>query len=99
MILPIYGMSQNPDTKDYIMVLSYAKGGDLCSQLNRIYNEFDWSLKINSLLNVIKGLNIIHQKQIVHRDFHTGNLLLYYDLDIASNNMCISDMGLCGEVG
>ncbi|CAB5377294.1 unnamed protein product [Rhizophagus irregularis] len=27
-ILPVYGISQNPDTKDYIMVLGYAKGGN-----------------------------------------------------------------------
>ena len=82
------------------MVLSYAKGGDLCSQLNRIYDKFNWKLKLNSLKNIIRGLKIIHQKQMVHRDFHTGNLLLYYDyLSMSINNMCISDMGLCKEVG
>src|SRR5581483_9808846 len=81
------------------MVLSYAKNGDLCSQLNRIYYKFNWKLKLISLSNIIKGLKIIHQKQMVHRDFHTGNLLFYNDLGLDSNHVCISDMGLCGEVG
>src|SRR6266496_3796659 len=92
-------MSQDPDTKDYIMVLSYAKGGDLHYQLNKIYYKFTWHFKILSLSNIIKGLKIIHQKQMVHRDFHTGNLLFYSNLYIYNNLMCISDMGLCGEVG
>ena len=81
------------------MVLSYAKGGNLCYQLNKIYDEFNWILKLNSLLNIIRGLKIIHQKQMVHRDFHTGNLLFYKDLKLVSRIICISDMGLCGEVG
>src|SRR5204863_5645073 len=40
------------------------------------------------------GLKEIHQKQFVHRDFHTGNILVKY-----MGFPCISDMGLCGEVG
>ncbi|GBC40598.2 kinase-like domain-containing protein [Rhizophagus irregularis DAOM 181602=DAOM 197198] len=34
-ILKIYGISQNPTTKDYIMVLEYAEGGDFNSYLNK----------------------------------------------------------------
>ena len=82
------------------MVLSYAEGGDLCSQLNRICDKFDWNYRLILLSNVINGLKIIHKKQMVHRDFHTGNLLFNYALNaISANLMCISDMGLCGEVG
>ena len=62
------------------MVLSYAEGGDLCSQLNRICDKFDWNFKLQSLSNVIKGLKIIHQKQMVHCNFHTGNLLFNYNI-------------------
>ncbi|PKK60484.1 hypothetical protein RhiirC2_856822 [Rhizophagus irregularis] len=34
-ILKIYGISQNPTTKDYIMVLEYAEGGDFNIYLNK----------------------------------------------------------------
>ena len=49
---------------------------------------------MSTLYWIIQGLEKIHEKNMVHRDFHIGNILLrygYYPL--------VSDMGLCGEVG
>ena len=76
-IISIYGLSQNPDTNDYIMVLDYAEGGNFYYQLKKNYDQFDWMLKTHSLYSIIKGLKDIHGKNMVHRDFHTGNLLAY----------------------
>src|SRR4051812_37289413 len=94
-ILKIYGISQNSNTKDYIMVLEYAKGGNLNNWMNKNYNNFNWKSKISTLLGLIKGLEVIHKKQMVHRDFHTGNVLFKRK----KGSPCISDMGLCGKVG
>src|SRR4051812_38359016 len=44
---------------------------------------------------IIRGLEKIHEKKMVHRDFHIGNILLDNDGPVPY----ISDMGLCGEVG
>ncbi|GES73535.1 kinase-like domain-containing protein [Rhizophagus clarus] len=41
-ILPIHGISQNPDTKDYIMVLGYARGGNFNYWVNNNYDDFNW---------------------------------------------------------
>ncbi|CAB5367137.1 unnamed protein product [Rhizophagus irregularis] len=98
-ILNIYGISQNPDTKEYIMVLQYAKEGNLNHWINKNYEYFNWRDKLSSLLNIINGLKEIHQKNIVHRDFHTGNILFLNKVYSFSNFISISDMGLCGEVG
>ncbi|RGB39892.1 kinase-like domain-containing protein [Rhizophagus diaphanus] len=95
-ILKIYGISQNPDTEEFIIVLEYAEGGTFNDYLYRNYQSFNWSSKIQILMNIIKGLKEIHQKQMVHRDFHTKNILFKH---IEYINICISDMGLCGEVG
>ncbi|CAB4415723.1 unnamed protein product [Rhizophagus irregularis] len=38
-ILPVYGISQNPDTKDYIMVLGYAKDMGLCGRADDVNNH------------------------------------------------------------
>jgi serine/threonine protein kinase len=83
------------------MVLDYAKGGNFNYWSNNNYNNFDWSYKLTSLWNIIKGLKEIHQNQMFHRDFHTGNILLdvIYVNSINDNSIYISDMGLCGEVG
>ncbi|CAB5393106.1 unnamed protein product [Rhizophagus irregularis] len=74
-ILKIYGISQNPDTKEYIMILDYAKGGNLNNLINKNYRNLSWPNKISMLLNISTGLKEIHQKKMVHRDFHTGNIL------------------------
>src|SRR5204863_4482682 len=58
-------------------------------------NDSDWSDDVHTLELIISGLEKIHEKNMVHRDFHIGNILLiggYY-------RSYISDMGLCGEVG
>ncbi|CAB4441459.1 unnamed protein product [Rhizophagus irregularis] len=96
-ILKIYGISQNPNTKDYVMVLQHARGGSFNNWLNRNYKNFNWPYKLNVLNNIINCLKEMHQKQMVHCDFHTGNILFkdtYYW--ITSNY--ISDMGSSGEV-
>src|SRR4051812_39858999 len=60
--------------------------------MNKNYENFNWSKKLEALVNIINGLKVIHEKQMVHRDLHSGNLLLdhYY--------LYISDMGQCGKV-
>jgi serine/threonine protein kinase len=92
-ILRIYGISQNPESKDYILVLDYIEGGDLNKWIIENNNKFNWSYKLLSLWNIVRGLKEIHKKKLVHRDFHTGNILVrneYWPY--------ISDMGLCGKV-
>src|SRR4051794_17774456 len=75
------------------MVLYYAEGGSFNNWINR---DLGWYHDINLLENIISGLGVIHEKKMVHRDFHIGNILLK-----SKNNgvSYISDMGLCGEVG
>ena len=77
------------------MVLEHAEGGSFNDYLNKNYENFDWTNKRLILTDIINGLNEIHQKQMVHHDLHTGNVLFKY---LKSSNICISDLGLCGEV-
>ncbi|GES83969.1 kinase-like domain-containing protein [Rhizophagus clarus] len=89
-ILPIYGISQNPDTRNYIIVLKYIGGGNLGEHIKKVYH---WPGKLQLLVSIINGLKIIHKNQKVHRDLHIGNILCN-----GGYSACISDMGLCGEV-
>ncbi|RIA94202.1 hypothetical protein C1645_873593 [Glomus cerebriforme] len=98
-ILNIYGIIQDPDTKDYIMVLDYAEGGNFNDWMKKNHTYFFWKDKLSALYNIIYGLKELHQKQMIHRDFHTGNILLLRNMiDNFNNCVTISDMGLCGEV-
>ncbi|GBC12267.2 kinase-like domain-containing protein [Rhizophagus irregularis DAOM 181602=DAOM 197198] len=104
-ILRIYGISQNPDTNNYIIVLEYANGGNLDNYNNNIIRNHNWIRKLDVLSNIVRGLNIIHENKVVHRDFHTGNILVSFSYNNSdgftgdsSSHIYISDMGLCGEV-
>ncbi|GBC09363.1 hypothetical protein RclHR1_00880017 [Rhizophagus clarus] len=98
-VLKIYGISWDQYTKDYIIVLQYAIEGNLCNY-KEISKDWYWFERLYLLRNIIKGLEKIHKIHLVHRDFHTGNILMLSERawNSRSNKVCISDMGLCGEV-
>ncbi|UZO11103.1 uncharacterized protein OCT59_002677 [Rhizophagus irregularis] len=97
-IIKLYGISQDPDTKDYIIVLEYAEGGNFSNYLNKNYERFDWFNGLKILTNVIGGLSKIHQKQIVHCYFHMGNILFTKLSYFSDYKACISDMGLYRKI-
>ncbi|GBC06552.1 hypothetical protein RclHR1_06900005 [Rhizophagus clarus] len=88
-IIRLYGITQEPQTGNYIMVLDYAENGNLRDYLNTSYNELSWNNKLNYLHSIAHGLKNIHEKELIHRDLHIGNILRL------RNVTCITDMGLC----
>ncbi|RIB00208.1 kinase-like domain-containing protein, partial [Gigaspora rosea] len=90
--ITIYGITKNPKDDNYMMVMQYANQGSLRKLLNNKYNELDWTSKIIILYNIAYRLNTIHQAKLVHKNFHSGN--------IVSENMYISyyRFGLCKQV-
>ncbi|CAB5368973.1 unnamed protein product [Rhizophagus irregularis] len=99
-ILSVYGISQNPDTKEYVMISEYAEGGNFSDWMRKNHEDFEWKNKIDTLSDIIDGLLVIHQIQMVHRDLHTGNILFMYDNNDESHgtNIFISDMGFSGRI-
>ncbi|RGB32668.1 hypothetical protein C1646_762605 [Rhizophagus diaphanus] len=100
-ILKAYGMSQNPKTKDFIIVLEYANGGNINNYDGNIIRNYYWNRKLEALGIIIMGLKNIHENKMV-RDFHTGNILLsinygYENEGDSVTDIYISDLGLCGE--
>ncbi|RIA93769.1 hypothetical protein C1645_761624, partial [Glomus cerebriforme] len=71
----LYGITQDPDTKNYMMVLDYAQNGSLRNYLDKNYNELNWNTKILDLHWIAYGLNKIHENNLIHRDLHIGNIL------------------------
>ncbi|RIA79189.1 kinase-like domain-containing protein, partial [Glomus cerebriforme] len=88
-ITRLYGITQDPDTKNYMMVLDYAYNGSLRNYLDKSYNKLNWKTKIKNLYHIASGLNEIHRIGLIHRDLHTGNILKKTYLTY------ITDMGLC----
>src|SRR5688572_20448912 len=74
-----------------MIVMRYAENGSLRKNLQNIVKD-KWINKLLKLKDIISGLDTIHQKQLIHCDFHHGNILdqKYF--------MSISDLGLCKPV-
>ncbi|GBC04728.1 hypothetical protein RclHR1_05830006 [Rhizophagus clarus] len=69
-IIRIYGITQEPETKNYVMVLDYAQYGSLRNYLNINYNELSWNYKFSYLKTLASGLVHIHRNELIHRDLH-----------------------------
>src|SRR5581483_3493158 len=88
-IINCYGITKDPETNNFMMVMEYAKDGSLRLSLNKIFNSMSWSYKFYILSDIARGLSNIHKKRLIHQDFHSGNILhngiVFY----------ITDLGLC----
>ncbi|CAB4431340.1 unnamed protein product [Rhizophagus irregularis] len=85
-VIQCYGITQDPNTKDYMMVLEYCEDGNLRNYY--MNNESDYSSKILKLYRIASGLLDIHNAGKIHKDFHSGNILF-------KSHPFISDLGMC----
>ncbi|RHZ75686.1 hypothetical protein Glove_212g240 [Diversispora epigaea] len=91
-----YGITQDPETHSYMMVLDYASDGNLREYLKINFNNINWIQKLHNLYRLSSRLTNIHKLDIVHQDFHPGNIL---SSNFKKNIMYISDFGLSKLIG
>ncbi|RIA86296.1 kinase-like domain-containing protein [Glomus cerebriforme] len=82
------GITLDPVTKNYMMILKYCEHGNLKNYLNKSKSFVDYNSKIQILFRISRGLLDIHDAGKVHKDFHSGNILF-------SSVPFISDLGMC----
>src|SRR6266540_2954251 len=85
-----YGITQNPITEDFIIIMKYYKLGSLKNYITKNFYNIKWNEKLKILINVARGLNHLHNQKIIHRDFHSGNFLYENDFDIVISDLRIS---------
>ncbi|GBC47032.2 kinase-like domain-containing protein [Rhizophagus irregularis DAOM 181602=DAOM 197198] len=73
--IQFFGITQDPNNLNYIIVMSYAKKGSLRKCLSNII-KFKWQDKLQLLKTIILGLKVIHESNLTHGDFHDGNILM-----------------------
>ena len=61
-----YGITRNPDTKDFIIIMKYYKFDlrDYISK-NNFYN-IKWDKKLKILKHIAEGLEYLHSQGIIH---------------------------------
>ncbi|RHZ70096.1 hypothetical protein Glove_275g20 [Diversispora epigaea] len=89
----IYGITKNPTKNEYMMVMRHALYGSLRKLLNDKFEILTWRRRYNILSTIVNGLIDIHEMGLMHKDFHSGN--------IVNQTLIVSyitDFGLCKPV-
>lgn len=91
-IVEFYGISRDPITQNYVMVMRYMEDGNLREYLKKKARELRWWDKFSKLWEIASGLRDIHEQNLIHHDLHSGNILNDYFTS------CITDLGLSRHV-
>ncbi|KAG9300678.1 hypothetical protein G9A89_023476 [Geosiphon pyriformis] len=89
-VVHYYGVSKAPVTDEYIIVMK-EMDQDLRSFLNNGAGSLTWTTVFKLFSCLALTLNNIHKENIIHRDLHSGNILVGQ-----SDYWFISDLGFFG---
>jgi serine/threonine-protein kinase TNNI3K len=63
----------------YCIITEYMPGGNLYDFLHKHNNFLDLITILKIAISISKGMDYLHQNDIIHRDLKTANLLIGYD--------------------
>ncbi|CAG8611582.1 35380_t:CDS:2 [Gigaspora margarita] len=69
-----FGISQDPLSKEYIVVMKYFEHGSIRDYLRN--NQINWLQKVKFIRQISFALSTIHESGFCHRNLHTGNILV-----------------------
>ncbi|CAG8445248.1 7376_t:CDS:2 [Acaulospora colombiana] len=84
-ILPIFGISQDPDIKEYMLVTKFAKYGNLGDYMqqkkeikdsNKEADQMDWNRKLDILCDISHALKYIHEANFVYCNLSPKEILI-----------------------
>ena len=67
--LKIYGLTQNTETNEYMMVFQYADSGSLYKFLRTNFRDLNWQAKLKLLLYISEDLYQIHVQALFMQIF------------------------------
>jgi serine/threonine protein kinase len=75
-IIRCYGLSKDPITEAYLLVMNLEENRDLHYYLQKNFSSLKWNDKLTLLNDMTIGLKKIHEAGLLHHNFHTGNVLI-----------------------
>ncbi|CAG8515233.1 7992_t:CDS:2 [Dentiscutata erythropus] len=88
----IYGISREPETNSYIIVMPYYHKGDLRTILRERKTDLTWQEKFQILYSLSDALKDIHLKDHTHCNLHPGNI--FQVSQDSSVRIIIGDLGM-----
>src|SRR3954469_14729005 len=73
LLIPLFGITQDPDTLNYMIVMYKLPFGSLRNNL--LVSKYNPNDKFGNLFDILMQLEAIHKLNLIHGDFHNGNLL------------------------
>ncbi|PKY14621.1 kinase-like protein [Rhizophagus irregularis] len=67
-IVRCFGISQDVTTKEYLLVMQFANGGDLRNYFKDNFKKLTWEDKKRLAFQIADGLNYLHNENVLHRD-------------------------------
>ena len=65
--------------------------------ITKNFYNIKWNEKLNILNHIMEGLSHLHNQKIIHRDFHSGNILYENEYDIVISDLGISKSSISNE--
>ncbi|GBC09450.1 hypothetical protein RclHR1_08880003 [Rhizophagus clarus] len=95
-ICEYFGITQDPNSQDIMIIMPYYNSGDLSNYITNCFYNVSWYVKMEKLRKIIRGLYNMHSVNIIHRDFHSGNIFFdeKSEHDYFVGDITIGDLGI-----
>lgn len=97
-----YGITKDPLTQDYILILQYVNMKSLndSTTLKNFSSSLSWMEKKELIKTIVQAIKLLHESNLIHKNLHLGNILLNrtYSGSNLIQNVYISDIEMCHSI-
>jgi len=70
-----------------MIIMNYYESEDLTNYITNNFFNTSWNDKLKKLFYIISGLEEIHNANIIHKDYHSGNIFIT-NVSIRNKQIC-----------